>query len=211
MFKYTGQITHKYMTELSQALELPACKFLSAITVITVPSSSHSDLTVYSRLTLLIVDPRLTKWQMSCRGFLTSASKQRRAGTPWKPGHNHSFHPPQLYLWRTYWHERKVCRKGDRSAGCLARTRVEKQRMEAPLSSSSTLTLPSVSSSLRFIFFRVGLFGHLSSAPSSKHVIVLPHRSSFSCLAHLFFHLPVSCVSRSSSLIPYPSSPISLS
>lgn len=57
-------------------------------------------------------------------------------------------------------------RKGDRGAWCLARNKVEKQRMEALLS-SSTLTPQSVSFSLPFILFSCTSLSCLSSYPSS--------------------------------------------
>lgn len=82
--------------------------------------------------------------------------------------HNQSFRPPHLYFWRTYWQKRKVCRKGDRSAWCLARTKVEKQALH----SSSTMT-PNPSPSLPLFSFWPLLFLIVFSFnPSSSVVIV---------------------------------------
>lgn len=158
------------------------------------PMAAHSDLSSLCRLTALTVGPLLTKWQMGCRSFY-DLDKQAKAScyVLKKTDHNHSLYPPQFCFWRTYWLERKVCQKGDRSACCFARAMLKKERIEAPFS-SSTLTPQSVSFALLFIplLSWAGLFCHLSSTPSSLVVVVVFFLSSclsFSCLPQLFFHL----------------------
>lgn len=159
------------------------------------------------RLTLLTVDPLLTKWQMGCRGFLTSTSKQRRAGTPWKPGHNQSFHPAQFYssgghtvlAWEESVSERWLQRL------VFGKNIVGEKTVEALLS-SFTLTPWSVSVSLPFILslslFCTGLFccppsTHSSSVVmafilSSNPSLSLAYPSSFSIWSGLVYPAPPS-------------------
>lgn len=126
---------------------------------------------------------------MGCRGFVTSTSKQRR-----KPGHNQSFHPPLLYFWRTYWHERKVCRKGDRSAWCLARTKWKNS--EWKLCSLPPPWHPNPSPSLSCLFsfsFALAAFVvfHPLLHPQLLFFFFLSSSLSLSssCSPQLFFHL----------------------
>ena len=99
-----------------------------------------------------------------------------------------------------------MCRKGDRGAWCLARNKVEKQRMEAPLS-SSTLTPRSVSFSLPFILYSCTSLSFILSL--ILHIVFFFSSSSFgrppspllSALMYLAPLFPVRCSSSPISIV----------
>lgn len=88
------------------------------------------------------------------------------------------------YIWRTRCHERKVCRKGDRSAWCWAR--MEQSLCSAPLLFCAGLFHPSLHHYLPLTWF-------LSDPPTPRLPQSLFHLwlPIWSCVCH--FSVPIAC------------------
>lgn len=191
---------HNHMTDTHSRTQIRVC--------------SPKPLRPLLRFTVLTDDPPLTKWQMGRGGFLTSPCKQRRAGVPQKKTRPRSvfFHPPLLYFWRTYWHERRECvGKVTAAPGVWRGTKWKNNEWKLCSLPQPWRPNPSPSPSLLFSFL----------APASRvfHPILHPSYCFFffrsSPLSLSFSRrpspLPVcSHVSRSSFLVRCSSSPISI-